>query len=173
MGMIHVYCGDGKGKTTCALGLALRAAGADMKVVIVQFLKGSETSELKSISKIPNITVLRNAKDFGFINTMTDEQLSAVRDMHNENLMKASELVKYGECDLLILDEITYVYKMCLADKNIINDLVENKPQDLELVITGRDPDSIFTDNADYITEMKAVKHPFDKGVKARKGIEF
>lgn len=173
MGLIHVYCGDGKGKTTCALGLALRAAGAGMKVVIVQFLKGSETSELKSIAKIPNITLLRNTEDFGFTNTMTDKQLKAVKAMHNQNLIKVLDLVKNRECDLLVLDEITYVYKMNLADKSMISSLIKNKPDGLELVVTGRDPDKIFTDNADYITEMVSGRHPFEKGINARKGIEF
>lgn len=171
--MIHLYCGDGKGKTTCALGLALRAAGADMNVVIVQFLKGSHTCELDSLKKLPNITVLRNSKDYGFVGSMTDEQLAQVKSEHDKNLSNALQLISNSKCDLLVLDELTYVYAMDLADKSKIEQLITNAPENLELVVTGRDPDKLFVDNADYITEMKLVKHPYDKGVPARKGIEY
>ncbi len=173
MGLIHVYCGDGKGKTTCALGLALRAAGAKMNVVIIQFLKGSDTSELQSIKNIPEIKVLRNAEDYGFVSNMTPAQLETIKQMHNDNLNIALRLIETEKCDLLILDELTYVYDMKLIDTEKIDSLIKNKPENLELVITGRNPSSIFIDNADYITEMKALKHPFDKGIHARKGIEF
>ncbi len=173
MGLIHVYCGDGKGKTTCALGLALRAAGAKMNVVIIQFLKGSDTSELQSIKNIPEIKVLRNAEDYGFVSNMTPAQLENIKQMHNDNLNIALRLIETEKCDLLILDELTYVYDMKLIDTEKIDSLIKNKPENLELVITGRNPSSVFIDNADYITEMKALKHPFDKGIHARKGIEF
>lgn len=173
MGLIHVYCGDGKGKTTCALGLALRAAGAKMNVVIIQFLKGSDTSELQSIKNIPEIKVLRNAEDYGFVSNMTPAQLETIKQMHNDNLNIALRLIETEKCDLLILDELTYVYDMKLIDTEKIDSLIKNKPENLELVITGRNPNSVFIDNADYITEMKALKHPFDKGIHARKGIEF
>ena len=171
--MLHVYCGDGKGKTTCALGLALRAAGAGMNVVIVQFLKGSHTSELESIKLIPNIKILRNQKDYGFVNNMTAEQLEQIKAEHNANLDKTLQLVDENKCDMLILDEVTYAYSMDIADKNKIDQLIKNRKNDIEMVVTGRDPDKFFIENADYITEMKCVKHPFEKGISARKGIEF
>ena len=171
--MLHVYCGDGKGKTTCALGLALRAAGAGMNVVIVQFLKGSHTSELESIKLIPNIKILRNQKDYGFVNNMTAEQLEQIKAEHNANLDKTLQLVDENKCDMLILDEVTYAYSMDIADKNKIEKLIKNRKNDIEMVVTGRDPDKFFIENADYITEMKCVKHPFEKGISARKGIEF
>ena len=173
MGLIHVYCGDGKGKTTAALGLAMRASGAGMKVVIIQFLKGSDTAELKSLKKLSNITMLRNTKDLGFVGNMTPEQIETVTAMHNENLYKALRLVNDGECDMLILDELTYAYDMKLVDVDRIDELLNHKPEHLELIVTGRNPADIFVDNADYITEMMAVRHPFDKGISARKGIEY
>lgn len=173
MGLIHVYCGDGKGKTTCSLGMALRASGAGLNVIIVQFLKGAYTSELKALKKIENIKVIGNTQDFGFINDMTKEQLDIVKTMHNKNLHIALEQVQNGECDMLILDEVTYAYNSNLVDKNIIQSMIEKKPEKLELIITGRNPDKLFTDNADYITEMKCVRHPYKKGCAARKGIEF
>lgn len=173
MGLIHVYCGDGKGKTTCSLGLALRAAGAGMRVVIIQFLKGSYTSELESLKAIPNITVFRNAKDLGFVGSMSPEQLETVKAMHNENLYKALSLIIDKKCDMLILDELTYAYDAKLVDTARVDELINNTPENLEIVITGRNPASVFTDNADYITEMKAVRHPYDNGITARKGIEY
>lgn len=173
MGMIHVYCGDGKGKTTCALGLAVRAAGAGMNVVVVQFLKGSYTSELESLSQIHRIKALRNSRDYGFVNNMTPKQLSKVIDEHNKNLDSALNLVKQGKCQMLVLDELTYVYDMNLVDKDKIKNLIENNENDVEIVVTGRNPNELFLNNADYVTEMKKIKHPYEKGVPARKGIEY
>ena len=170
--MIHLYCGDGKGKTTCALGLALRGAGAGMKIVIVQFLKGSLTSELNSLNKVPNVIVLRNSKDYGFVNNMTPKQLDMIRNEHDSNLAKALKLVENDKCDMLVLDELTYVYNMNLIDKAKLEDFLKNN-KNIEVVITGRDPDKLFINIADYVTEMKMIKHPFEKGVAARKGVEF
>lgn len=173
MGLIHCCCGDGKGKTTSALGLALRFAGAGGKVCIVQFLKSSKSGELKILDKLDAITALRNEKDFGFVYQMTEEQKAQCRKMHNKNLETALALAYSGQCGMLILDELTYVYDMALIDKKRIEDLILHKPEPLELVITGRDPAPLFTDNANYISEIKAVKHPFDKGIPARPGIEY
>lgn len=173
MGLIHCCCGDGKGKTTSALGLALRFAGAGGKVYIVQFLKGAESGELNILDQLDGITVLRNERDLGFVFQMTEEQKEQCRKMHNENLNKALASVRFGQCGLLILDELTYAYDMDLIDKKLIEELFIHKPEPLELVVTGRDPAPLFTDNADYISEIKAVKHPFDKGIPARRGIEY
>jgi cob(I)alamin adenosyltransferase len=172
-GLIHVYCGDGKGKTTAALGLALRAAGSGMKVVILQFLKGRPVNELESLKLIPGITVLRNSKDFGFYNTMTDQDKADITRMHNENLKKALDLVQKEAYGLLILDEISAAYNHGLVGKEIIDDLIENKSEELELVLTGRDPAPLFLEKADYISEIKKIKHPYDKNIGARKGIEL
>lgn len=171
--MLHVYHGDGKGKTTCAIGLAVRGAGAGMNILIIQFLKGSKTGELDSLAKIPNIKILRNSKDYGFINTMTKDQLDIVKNEHNANLTKAFKLTEEQKCDMLILDELTYVYDMNLIDKEKIDDLIKNASKNIEIVITGRNPDKLFLESADYVTEMKLQKHPFEKGISARKGIEF
>ncbi len=172
-GLIHVYCGDGKGKTTAAIGLAVRAAGSGMQVVLLQFLKGRLVSELDSLALIPGIKVIRNNKDYGFFNNMADQEKEAITVLHNENLQKAVNLVKEGECDLLILDEITAAYKYRLIDREVIDDLIRNKIPELELVLTGRDPDPLFLEKADYISEIKKIKHPYDKNITARKGIEL
>lgn len=172
-GLTHVYYGYGKGKTTAALGLALRAAGSGKKVVIVQFLKSSNTSELKCLELLPNITVLRGTAAKGFVRDMTPEQLEETRKIQNANLVKALELVGAGGCDLLVLDEALDAYQLGLLDSGLFLDLINKKPEALELVITGHKPDEKIISCADYATEMVKIKHPYDNGVTARKGIEF
>lgn len=172
-GLIHVYCGDGKGKTTAAMGLAVRAAGSGMKVVILQFLKGREVSELHSLKLIPNITILRNEKDLGFFNTMSEENKSLTISYHNENLKKVMKILENKECDMLILDEICAAYRLGMVDKEIIDNFIINKEEELELVLTGREPDELFLQYADYVSEIKKIKHPYDKNINARIGIEL
>lgn len=171
--MVHVYHGDGKGKTTAAMGLAVRSAGNGNLVVIVQFLKGSATGEIEVLSRIPEVTVFRNLEDLGFVWNMTEEEKQRTVMMHNMNLMQAIELINQGKCDLLVLDELAATYNLDMVDKNMVQTLLEMRPKDLEIVITGREPAQIFLDHADYITEMKKQKHPFEQGVPARKGVEF
>lgn len=172
-GLIHVYCGDGKGKTTAAIGLAVRAAGSGMKVVILQFLKGRMVSELNSLKLIPGITILRNEEDLGFFNAMSVEDKEKAMSYHNENLKKVFQMVEDRECDLVILDEICAAYRLGMVDKEIINQLIINKREDLELVLTGREPDELFLEYADYVSEIKKIKHPYDKKINARVGIEL
>ncbi|BCJ96386.1 cob(I)yrinic acid a,c-diamide adenosyltransferase [Anaerocolumna cellulosilytica] len=172
-GLIHLYCGDGKGKTTAAMGLAIRAAGSGMRVVFLQFLKGRPVSELNSLKLIPGITVIRNNKDYGFYNTMSEQDKKDITKLHNENLYKARALVEQGEVDLLVLDEVCAAYRYPLLDTEAIKELILHKRQGLELVLTGRNPDSLFVEQADYISEIQKVKHPFDKNIHARKGIEY
>lgn len=172
-GLIHVYHGEGKGKTTASVGLAVRAAGNGKKIIFLQFLKGSISHETDVLQKINGITVLRNTKDFGFINTMTPAEISELTAMHNDNLNKALSFVEERKCDVLILDEICAAYELNVIEKSVIDSIVLNKPLHLELVLTGRNPDRLFLDNADYITEMKKERHPFDKNIMAREGIEY
>lgn len=172
-GMIHIYTGEGKGKTTAALGLALRAAGAGKKVVILQFLKGSHTSELNTLALIPSVTVIRNDKQYPFFKYMTAEQKASITAEQNALFGKAMELVNSGECDLLILDEVMAAYQHHTIDKSLIHDLLDNKPYALELVMTGRNAREYFIEKADYVTEMLKKKHPYDAGFEAREGIEY
>ncbi len=171
-GLIHIYTGEGKGKTTAALGLSLRAAGAGMKVVIVQLMKGRETSEAETLGLIPNITLIRNKSDGGFWRAMNEEKRENRRSEHNENLKRALEMVDSGQCDLLVLDEAISAYNLGAIDRELIEKLLKNKPTELELVLTGREPCELFLECADYVTEMKKIKHPFDRGIVARQGIE-
>ncbi|MDO5519288.1 MAG: cob(I)yrinic acid a,c-diamide adenosyltransferase [bacterium] len=171
--MVHIYHGDGKGKTTAAMGLAVRAAGVGNLVSVVQFLKGNPTGELEILSRIPEVTILRNEVNHKFTFQMTEEEKQELAVMHNLNLMQAIDKINRKECDTLILDELLDVYNMDLIDKNMVRTLLEMRPKELEIVMTGRNPDEYLISQADYITNMKKEKHPFDKGLPARRGVEF
>jgi len=172
-GYIHLYHGTGKGKTTAAIGLAVRAAGAGEQVVFSQFLKGRDTSELNSLGQLSNVTIIRNQKDYGFYFQMTEEQKLELRIMHDETLAQIKEMISKKRCDVLILDEITYAYNWNLIDRSVLEDLLQNKPEGLEIVMTGRDPDEFLLNISDYVSEVKCIKHPFERNIPARKGIEF
>lgn len=172
-GLIHVYYGYGKGKTTCALGLAVRASGRGFKVVIVQFLKDMNTGELNQFEKMDGVKVIRGTAAPRFVKDMTPEEVEETRRMQNDHLKQAMDLVRAGECDLLILDEALDAYQNGVLDEDLLRDAICNKPADLELVITGHKPTDWIFDEADYITEMRKERHPFDKGIRARKGIEL
>lgn len=172
-GLIHLYTGEGKGKTTAAMGLALRAAGAGKKVLILQFMKGRDTGELHSIAHIPAIRILRSEKDFGFFSSMSQVDKEALTKIHNRLLDEAVRQASAGEAELLILDEVTYPVNWGLLDVDKLKDFLKEKPEELELVCTGRDAADFIVDAADYITEMRCIRHPFEKGIPARKGVEF
>jgi cob(I)alamin adenosyltransferase len=172
-GLIHVYYGYGKGKTTAALGLALRACGCGKKVVLVQFLKDSNTGELQPLCKLQGITVLRGTASKKFARDMTPEELAETRSIQSGNLSEALKLVGSGGCDLLILDEALDAYQLGLLDETVFLELVHHKPDSLELVITGHRPDAEIIEAADYVTEMVKIKHPYDRGITARRGVEF
>lgn len=172
-GMIHVYCGDGKGKTTAAAGLSIRAAGNGMKVVFLQFLKARESGEVEVLKKTENITVIRNDRDYGFFHKMSDRDKQEITALHNGNLKAALTLVQEEHCDMLVLDEICAAYNHGLVDRELIDGLLFEKPAELELVLTGRDPNPKFLEQADYVSEIRKVKHPFDRNIGARKGIEY
>jgi len=170
--MIHVYTEYGKGKTTAAVGLAIRHAGTGGHVVFVQFLKSTASGEITVLENNPNITVLRNQVKHGFSFSMTEEQKQVVTKEHNKNLSAALDLMAQQPVTMLILDELCAAYTLGLVDQDAVDKLITN-PGKVELVITGRDPTDNILQAADYITEMKLVRHPYEKGVPARKGVEF
>lgn len=171
--MIHIYCGDGKGKTTAAVGLAVRAAGSGMPVHFVQFLKGADTSELHSLARIPEITVLRCDRDYGFSFRMNEAQKAQITACHNAMLHEAAERLAAGSTRLLVLDELFAAYRLELLDRSLAEALVRDFPETCELVLTGRDPADVFLEAADYISEIRAVRHPYSRGIPARRGIEY
>lgn len=170
-GCIHVYYGTGKGKTTAALGLALRASGAGKRVVLLQFMKGRQTGELAQLEELAGITVLRGPVPKKFSFNMNDEEKTATREIHDGLLRQA--LDGYEACDLLVLDEGLDAYQLGLLDEALFRRVIEQKPHCAELVITGHKPEEWVFERADYITEMVKHKHPYDDGMPARKGIEF
>ena len=172
--MIHLYTGEGKGKTTAAVGLAVRHLGSGGTLAFVQFLKSSPSGEIAVLESLPRATVLRNREQHGFAIHMSDEQKRRVTAAHNENLSKAQEMVRHGSISMLVLDELCAAYALQLIDRDAVDALIESaKEADIELVITGRDPAPGFVDAADYITEMRPLRHPYEKGVPARRGVEY
>ena len=168
--MIHIYTGNGKGKTTAALGLALRAVGAGKKVLMVQFLKDGSSSELKAIRRIKNFEVKVFGKK-GFIskNNLTKKDFNLASQGFNF-IQKAIESKKY---DLIILDEINLMINFGLIKVEDLIKLIKKTPSKTELILTGRHASKKLIHLADLVTEMKETKHYFKKGLKARKGIEF
>lgn len=172
-GLLHLYCGDGKGKTTAALGLCLRAAGCGNRVLLVQFLKGGQTGELAALAQIPQVTVLRGKAGAAFSFRMTEQEKEQTRRIHSQNLARAAQLVQAGQVDLLVLDEAAGACNRGLLDLGMLLQLLDSRPEGVEVVITGRNPDEALRQRADYISEIRKVRHPFDRGVKARRGVEF
>ena len=173
-GLIHLYFGDGKGKTTAALGLAIRAAGSDKKVLFVQFLKNWVCGEHNSLASIPNVTFLCGKPVGGkFVRDMSDDEKHETKELQDKVLKCALESVQNSQCDVLVLDEVIDAQRLGVLDTQMLNELIYNKLDSLELILTGHKPDNRLLEHADYITEMVKRKHPYDKGQKARKGIEF
>lgn len=172
-GLIHIYCGENKGKTTASLGLAIRAAGAGKKVIFSQFLKDGSSAELGPLSTIPGISIKICEKPHGFIWTMTEEEKLAAAADYTALFHEVRDLARQGEADLLILDEILGAVTTRMVPEPQLIDFLDQKPEGLEVVLTGRDPSPALMERADYITEMKKIKHPFDQGIPARKGIEY
>jgi cob(I)alamin adenosyltransferase len=170
-GLVQVYTGNGKGKTTAAFGLALRAIGRGLKVYIIQFIKGGfDYGELYIVDKLPNFTL----KAFGRGKFVTEKPPGkADVELAEEALALAEEVVKSGEYDIVILDEINVALNLKLIQIEKVLELIKNKPKHVELVLTGRYAPNEIIEAADLVTEMKEVKHPFNKGFQARKGIEY
>ncbi len=170
-GLIHIYCGDGKGKTTAAMGLAARAAGSGKTVLITQFFKPGNSSELKTLALSSNIEIFSEEKHYGRVSNMTEEKLAEAKRYYRtyfEKIVRESE-----DFDVLILDEIISAVNHDIVSLANVTDFMDNKKEGLELVLTGRNPDGELVRRADYVTMMQKVKHPYDIGIAARKGIEF
>jgi cob(I)alamin adenosyltransferase len=173
-GYVQVYTGNGKGKTTAAVGQAVRSAGNGLKVYMLQFLKTEPTGELEIAKLIgDNFQIFRFETKKGFFWTLNDEQKAILKKEVSKAYNFAMEVIKSNSCDVLILDEIMGVLSNKLLEATQIIELIENKPINMELILTGRNvPDSI-KDKADLVTEMKEIKHYMEKGVYSREGIEY
>jgi cob(I)alamin adenosyltransferase len=170
-GYIHVYTGNGKGKTTAALGLALRAAGRGFRTYIAQFLKGQPTGEIEAAKRLDPFIRIEQFGRKGFVTVKDgpgDEDVVRART----GLKKAREAMLSGKYRIVVLDEInTAVHFKILPERDVL-DLLDERPDGLEVVLTGRYAPDAFIARADLVTEMKDVKHYVDRGVKAREGIE-
>ncbi len=170
MGRIIVNTGNGKGKTTAALGLAFRALGHGQRVCVIQFLKGKgDYGERLFAETIKNLEWHICGKGFVF----KKKELAADREVARQGFELAREKIRGNTFDLLILDEITYLPRYGFLDVSIIVELLSNRPERLNIVVTGRDADAALCGLADTVTRMEAVKHAFNDGVKAQKGIEY
>lgn len=170
-GLIHIYCGDGKGKTTAAVGLAVRAAGAGKKVIFTQFFKDGSSSEIKVLQGVENIQILHCNTVRVFWKRMTDEQKAKVSADHTGFFAEIIQLTR--NADLLILDEIISACNHGTVAEAAVTDFLRSKPERLEVVLTGRNPSERILRLADYVTQMQKIKHPYDRGIAAREGIEF
>ena len=190
MGCVHLYCGDGKGKTTAAIGLAVRAAGTGKQVVAARFLKTDQSGEVEILKRLPEVTLIPCEKTFGFTWKMTDEVKQEAADYYKsmfetacrEAVKRCGEAGSLGSeklqnkenCDvLLVLDEVCASLSSGLLELADIVDFLDHRPANLEVVMTGRKPPEELLLRADYVTEMEKIKHPFDRKILARRGIEY
>ena len=175
-GLVLVHTGEGKGKTTAAIGLAVRAWGDGFRILILQFIKGSwkygELSTLKALAEIDGRIEIRPT-GIGFTRNASSEEMAVHREKAQTALQEALTEMTSGQWDMIILDEINYALNFGLLEEQEVLDLLSQKPTDLHLVLTGRNALPAIIDCADLVTEMRLMKHPFQKGIRAQKGIEF
>lgn len=170
---VHLYCGDGKGKTTAAIGLAVRFAGRGGKVVLAQFLKDGTSGECRALAKLETVTMLAANPVRKFSFQMTDEEKQRTTDAVQRTFAAATDFAVREGAGLLILDEVCAAISCGFLEEQAVLDFLDSRPAKLEVVLTGRDPSEALQQRADYITEMTKRRHPFDGGVTAREGIEW
>ena len=171
-GLIHIYYGNGKGKTTTGMGLITRAAGYGYRVLLYQFMKNNKTSERKILEKVPNITIVDGLEQEKFSFQMTEEEKAERRVFYGEQLKKVTKEAVDGDYDVLFLDESIYTIRAGLLDEQLLLDFLDHKPEKLEVILTGQGPDEELIKRADYVSEICMRKHPYEKGIPARPGIE-
>lgn len=174
-GLVIVHTGDGKGKTTAAIGLAIRAWGNDMRVLVLQFIKGAwsygELSTLSALRSLGDRIEVRQCGE-GFTQK-GDGREEAHRRAAKDAMEMARREIEGGGWDIIVLDEINYAVKFGLVEIGDVLSLIDAKPAELHLVLTGRDARDEIIKKADLVTEMRLIKHPFENGIKAQRGIEF
>lgn len=172
--MIHLYYGEGKGKTTCAVGLSLRMAGHGRRALFLQFLKDGTSGEIQMLGRLEEVCVICDPQHQKFLFQMNDEEKQGLRGRLKELLRQGIRELKDRDYGLLVLDEVTYPYRAGILETRLLEELVNlAREQGCEVCFTGREPDAWFMDQADYITCFKAQRHPYERGITAREGIEF
>ena len=170
-GRIHVYYGTGKGKTTAAVGQVIRAAGSGLKVLMFQFMKNNSSSERAILEQIPNVTCLPGRDKIKFYNQMNSDERAELKHYNTKAL---DEIIKFcSPFDVLFLDEILCAVSLNLLNEDKLMSFLEHKPRGLEIIMTGHEVSDRIIRASNYVTEMKKVKHPYDKGQSAREGIEY
>jgi len=169
-GLIHLYTGDGKGKTTAAIGLSVRAIGAQFKVLFVQFMKGQDTAELKPLHTL-GVEIYRRGEIKKFIPAMTDDEKNNYKQEQSACLEYAQNNAE--QFNFIVLDEVISAITTGMITQEALVKFITEKPLELELVLTGRDAPQSISNLADYISCIKAIKHPYENGIMARRGIEF
>ncbi|MDD4295789.1 MAG: cob(I)yrinic acid a,c-diamide adenosyltransferase [Ruminiclostridium sp.] len=173
-GLTHIYTGDGKGKTTAAIGLGIRAVGHDMKVLIAQFLKGRYTGELEVLKKLGNnFLVIRHKEIKKFTCDMTEDELIELKTEVVSLFNRVVNEANTGNWDMIILDEIMASVSLGFISSGKLLQFIKSKPECLELVLTGRGAGAELIAAADYVSEIKMIKHPMQMGINARSGVEF
>ena len=170
---VHIYCGDGKGKTTAAVGLAVRALGRGQKVLMTRFLKTDDSGEVRILKNLPGMDLTPCEKCFGFYFRMSEEEKKEAAEYYSHLLAATLKKAAEGQYDMLILDEIMAACKYGLAEEKKLLEFLKNRPKKLEVILTGRDPSPGILKAGDYISEIHALRHPYEKGVTAREGIEY
>lgn len=175
--MIQLYCGEGKGKTTAAIGAVIRAVGRERRVLFAQLMKGAESGEISVLKRLPQVRVLRPNRKDGFFSSMSESDRRELRKVQDEMLDEILRALKNGEADFVVLDEITHACRYGMVAKErlweIIKYVKENEKQEMELVLTGRGPEADLEEACDYVSRIACVRHPFEKGVTARIGVEY
>lgn len=171
-GLIHIYCGDGKGKTTAAVGQAVRAAGYGYRVLVYQFMKNNMSSERKVLEQLEQVICVSGPEQVKFSFQMTEEEKLICLKENEEKLCEIEKMIKEVHYDLVFLDEAIYAVRAGLLGEEKLLSFMSEKPEETELVLTGNAPTERMTALADYVTELKKIKHPFDRGQTARDGIE-
>ena len=170
-GRIHIYYGDGKGKTTAAMGQAIRAAGYGFRVLVFQFLKDNSSNERKILESLSNVTCLPGREPVKFVSRMNGDERAELRHYNNKAL---EEIVKFcAPFDMLVLDEAICAVQLQVLSKEKLISFLKHKPRGLEVVLTGHQVSDDLLEIADYVTEMRKIKHPYDLGKMAREGIEY
>ncbi len=169
-GLIQVYTGDGKGKTTAAIGQALRACGHGARVIMIQFMKGREYGELKSVAHLDGMQILQYGRD-EFVDKINPVGVDI--DLARQGFEKARQIMEKDECDLLILDEANVAIDYGLLKLDDVLNLLRGKPARMEVILTGRNAARELMAMADLVTEMLEIKHPYQQGIEMRKGIDY
>ena len=171
--MIHVYYGDGKGKTTAAVGLAVRAAGSGMKVMFVQFLKSEQSGERNILRGLENVALTTCPLDIKFTYEMDAQEKHQAAIMFRRTFDNSAAMALSKHYDMIVLDEVFDIINEGMVAEGDVFEFIANAPKSLEIVLTGHNPPQRFIDAAHYVTEFKKIKHPFDNGMQARIGIEY